>query len=90
MPISTETIDQIRNMRDPQGMWATADMLILIAGMIVPGKYIGGTPISVKEASHFFCFLFDSDFVSSLMRLIWHAGTPDGIKGFLSDHPKPP
>ncbi|NHI83459.1 MAG: radical SAM protein [Candidatus Thorarchaeota archaeon] len=41
-------------MRDPQGMWATADMLILIAGMIVPGKYIGGTPISVKEASQFF------------------------------------
>ena len=29
-------------------------MLILIAGMIVPGKYVGGTPISVKEAQAFF------------------------------------
>ncbi|TFG06430.1 radical SAM protein, partial [Candidatus Thorarchaeota archaeon] len=41
-------------MEDPQKVWATADMLILIAGMIVPGKYIGGTPISVKEARRFF------------------------------------
>lgn len=29
-------------------------MIILIAGMIVPGKYIGGTPISVREAQAFF------------------------------------
>jgi radical SAM superfamily enzyme with C-terminal helix-hairpin-helix motif len=29
-------------------------MLLLIAGMIVPGKYLGGTPISVKEAKRFF------------------------------------
>ncbi|NHJ12095.1 MAG: radical SAM protein [Candidatus Thorarchaeota archaeon] len=41
-------------MEDPQRVWATADMLILIAGMIVPGKYIGGTPISVNEARRFF------------------------------------
>jgi len=27
---------------------------MLIAGMIVPGKYIGGTPISVREAREFF------------------------------------
>jgi hypothetical protein len=29
-------------------------MLLLIAGMIVPGKYLGGTPVSVKEAKRFF------------------------------------
>ena len=49
-----QTIDQIRRMEDPQHLWSTADMLLLIAGMIVPGKYIGGTPISVKEAKRFF------------------------------------
>ncbi len=49
-----QTIDQIRRMEDPQHLWSTADMLLLVAGMIVPGKYIGGTPISVKEAKRFF------------------------------------
>ncbi|MFX1369654.1 MAG: radical SAM protein [Promethearchaeota archaeon] len=49
-----QTIDQIRNMSDPQRVWSESDMLLLIAGMIVPGKYVGGTPISVKEARHFF------------------------------------
>ncbi len=29
-------------------------MILLIAGMIVPGKYLGGTPISVREARTFF------------------------------------
>ncbi|MFX0107258.1 MAG: radical SAM protein [Candidatus Hodarchaeota archaeon] len=49
-----QTIDQIRSMGDPQGIWSTTDMVILIAGMIVPGKYIGGTPISVKESKKLF------------------------------------
>ncbi len=49
-----QTIDQIRNMSDPQGVWSKADMLLLVAGMIVPGKYVGGTPISVKEAKRLF------------------------------------
>lgn len=30
------------------------DLLILIAGMIVPGKYVGGTPISIREARTLF------------------------------------
>jgi len=49
-----QTIDQVRKMEDPQRLWSTADMLLLIAGMIVPGKYLGGTPVSVKEAKRFF------------------------------------
>ncbi|UCH04019.1 MAG: radical SAM protein [Candidatus Thorarchaeota archaeon] len=49
-----QTIDQVRLLRNPQDNWASADMILLIAGMIVPGKYIGGTPISVKEAKRFF------------------------------------
>ncbi|MFW9943450.1 MAG: radical SAM protein [Candidatus Sifarchaeia archaeon] len=49
-----QTIDQVRMLRDPQQIWVSADMILLIAGMIVPGKYLGGTPISVKEAKRFF------------------------------------
>jgi len=49
-----QTIDQVRTLKDPQHTWASADMILLIAGMIVPGKYLGGTPISVKEAKRFF------------------------------------
>jgi radical SAM superfamily enzyme with C-terminal helix-hairpin-helix motif len=50
-----QTIDQIRmNLDSAQRMWASSDIVILIAGMIVPGKYLGGTPISVREARVFF------------------------------------
>ncbi|MFW9799472.1 MAG: radical SAM protein [Candidatus Thorarchaeota archaeon] len=49
-----QTIDELRKLRDPQHKWADADMLLLIAGMIVPGKYLGGTPISVREAKRLF------------------------------------
>ncbi|MHA2084435.1 MAG: radical SAM protein [Candidatus Thorarchaeota archaeon] len=35
-------------------IWSRADSILLIAGMIVPGKYLGGTPISVKETKRFF------------------------------------
>ncbi|MHA2142417.1 MAG: radical SAM protein [Candidatus Thorarchaeota archaeon] len=49
-----QTIDDVRRQADPQDMWSTADLILLIAGMIVPGKYLGGTPISVKEAKRFF------------------------------------
>ncbi|MFW9809009.1 MAG: radical SAM protein, partial [Candidatus Thorarchaeota archaeon] len=37
-----------------QEIWSKTDLIILIAGMIVPGKYIGGTPISVREAHELF------------------------------------
>jgi radical SAM superfamily enzyme with C-terminal helix-hairpin-helix motif len=50
-----QTIDQIRATREEAfSLWTKSDLLILIAGMIVPGKYLGGTPISVKETKWFF------------------------------------
>ncbi len=49
------TIDQVRESFDRAiDTWSTVDIAILIAGMIVPGKYIGGTPISVREARTLF------------------------------------
>ncbi len=49
------TIDQVRESFDKAiDTWSTADLAILIAGMIVPGKYVGGTPISVREARTLF------------------------------------
>ena len=53
--IHYQTIDQIRtSFEKAQHLWSKLDLLILIAGMIVPGKYIGGTPISVREARTLF------------------------------------
>jgi radical SAM superfamily enzyme with C-terminal helix-hairpin-helix motif len=44
------TIDQVRRSFDRAiEVWSTCDLVVLIAGMIVPGKYIGGTPISIRE-----------------------------------------
>jgi radical SAM superfamily enzyme with C-terminal helix-hairpin-helix motif len=49
------TIDQVRDsFQKAQYLWAKTDLIILIAGMIVPGKYVGGTPISVREARELF------------------------------------
>ncbi len=46
-----QTIDEVRlSFENAQKIWAHSDVLILIAGMIVPGKYLGGTPISPREA----------------------------------------
>ena len=50
-----ETIDSVRlSFSAATERWSRSDLLILIAGMIVPGKYIGGTPISVREAKELF------------------------------------
>ncbi len=50
-----QTIDQIRQSFEAAWrIWSTSDLIVLIAGMIVPGKYIGGTPISVREARELF------------------------------------
>lgn len=50
-----QTIDQVRaSFSKAQQLWAKSDLIILIAGMIVPGKYVGGTPISVREAKELF------------------------------------
>jgi radical SAM superfamily enzyme with C-terminal helix-hairpin-helix motif len=49
------TIDQVRESFDRAiDLWSTVDLAILLAGMIVPGKYVGGTPISVREARTLF------------------------------------
>ncbi|MBN2228071.1 MAG: radical SAM protein [Candidatus Thorarchaeota archaeon] len=53
--IHYQAIDQVRvSFANAQTFWSKMDLLILIAGMIVPGKYIGGTPISVREARSLF------------------------------------
>ncbi len=50
-----QTIDEVReSFESAWRVWSTADLIILIAGMIVPGKYVGGTPISVREARELF------------------------------------
>lgn len=50
-----QTIDQVRAAPDEmRSLWVRAGAVILIAGMIVPGKYVGGTPISVREAKELF------------------------------------
>ena len=49
------TIDQVRDsFQKAQYLWSKTDLIVLIAGMIVPGKYVGGTPISVREAKELF------------------------------------
>ena len=49
------TIDQVReSFQKAQDLWSKTGLIILIAGMIVPGKYVGGTPISVREARELF------------------------------------
>jgi radical SAM superfamily enzyme with C-terminal helix-hairpin-helix motif len=49
------SIDQVReSFKNAQHLWSKTDLIILIAGMIVPGKYVGGTPISVREARELF------------------------------------
>jgi len=50
-----QTIDSVReSFADAIDLWSTSDILILVAGMVVPGKYIGGTPISVRETKELF------------------------------------
>lgn len=65
--IHYQTIDQIReSFENAQRQWTKMDLLILIAGMIVPGKYIGGTPISVREAR----ILFSSPLLEDIPKIL--------------------
>jgi len=65
--IHYQTIDQVRNsFETAQRKWSKMDLLILIAGMIVPGKYIGGTPISIREART----LFSSSLLEDIPKLL--------------------
>lgn len=62
-----QTIDDIRdNQKDFVKKWASADLLILIAGMIVPGKYLGGNPISVREAKK----IFSSTLIATVPKML--------------------
>ncbi len=60
--IHYQTIDQVRtSFENAQKEWSKMDLLVLIAGMIVPGKYVGGTPISIREARTLFSSLLLTD-----------------------------
>ncbi len=62
-----QTIDQVRaSFEDAWNLWTTADAILLIAGMIVPGKYMGGTPISFREAKE----LLSEQRISSIPKVL--------------------
>ncbi|HIP63559.1 MAG TPA: radical SAM protein, partial [Archaeoglobus profundus] len=43
------TIDQFRKNPEPERKLEYFDLIIVIAGIAVPGKYLGGNPLSLKE-----------------------------------------
>ncbi|MHA2295268.1 MAG: radical SAM protein [Candidatus Hodarchaeales archaeon] len=47
------TIDQARTSPEVRNILANAGMLIIIAGALLPGKYIRGLPISYKEITYY-------------------------------------
>jgi radical SAM superfamily enzyme with C-terminal helix-hairpin-helix motif len=47
--ISYVTIDQIRNNNSLLNHFSKSDVLVVIAGMSVPGRYLSGFPVSPKE-----------------------------------------
>ncbi|MGM0685890.1 MAG: radical SAM protein [Promethearchaeati archaeon] len=62
-----QTIDAVR--KNPAASieaWTSADLLVLIAGMIVPGKYLGGNPISVREAQE----IFSAGLISNIAKIL--------------------
>jgi radical SAM superfamily enzyme with C-terminal helix-hairpin-helix motif len=51
--ISYVTIDQIRNDTSFRNIFLKADLLVVIAGMSVPGRYLSGFPVSPYELATF-------------------------------------
>jgi radical SAM superfamily enzyme with C-terminal helix-hairpin-helix motif len=51
--ISYSTIDQIRNDRSLLHCLSTSNVLVVIAGMSVPGRYLSGFPVSPHELVSF-------------------------------------
>jgi radical SAM superfamily enzyme with C-terminal helix-hairpin-helix motif len=51
--ISYVTIDQIRNDNSYLNYFSKSDVLVVIAGMSVPGRYLSGFPVSPKELVSF-------------------------------------
>lgn len=55
--VSYVTIDQLRSDRSLLDKCATADVLVVIAGMAVPGRYLSGLPMSPHECMTFLSHL---------------------------------
>ncbi len=51
--VSYVTIDQLRSNTSLLGACGTADVLVVIAGMAVPGRYLSGLPMSPRECINF-------------------------------------
>ncbi|MBN2599122.1 MAG: radical SAM protein, partial [Candidatus Thermoplasmatota archaeon] len=47
--VSYVTIDQVRNDPALLTLFSTSDVLVVIAGMSVPGRYLSGFPVSPQE-----------------------------------------
>ena len=47
--VNYRTIDQLRNDPHMLNLLDHADLLVMIAGVTVPGKYLGGTPATLNE-----------------------------------------
>ena len=47
--IDYTTIDEYRKSNEKMLEVAESDIIILISGLTVPGRYLGGTPITAKE-----------------------------------------
>jgi radical SAM superfamily enzyme with C-terminal helix-hairpin-helix motif len=54
LSICYKTIDQLRNSRLSIEFYEKFDIIIVIAGMIVPGRYLSGYPMSPREVTDFF------------------------------------
>ncbi|CAJ35835.1 radical SAM protein [Methanocella arvoryzae] len=47
------TIDQLRKDRSILQTMSSADLVVIISGVTVPGKYLGGTPATLQELERF-------------------------------------
>ncbi len=75
------TIDQIRKDWNLIKKIATSKAVILIAGPIVPGKYIGGTPISIRETKKIMSELGNLTNIDRILGGPWGRFGAGGIGG---------
>jgi radical SAM superfamily enzyme with C-terminal helix-hairpin-helix motif len=70
------TIDQIRSHPEILGSPGTGGLAVMVAGVTVPGKYLGGTPASLTEIQQLGTRLRGRD------RLLWREkGRAPGVPG---------
>jgi radical SAM superfamily enzyme with C-terminal helix-hairpin-helix motif len=77
------TVDQYR--RNPSGFFKQAmesDLIVVIAGMEVPGRYIGGKPMSFKELEHLAIRLRNKDLVLTGPAARFGFGTGGGASAY--------